>query len=61
MRMLKNKEIQEVIDHLTQASYNTQRNLYPAIPAKNWGAIYGREEQRIMEKSFQNALTIAQK
>ena len=59
--MITNKEIDSVIDHLTQASYNTQRKLYPAIPAKNWGAIYGREEQRLMEKSFQKVLTITQK
>jgi len=51
----------KVIDHLTQASYNTQRKLYPAIPAKNWGAIYGRKEQKILEINFQNQLTIAQK
>lgn len=51
----------KVIDHLTQASYNTQRKLYPAIPAKNWGAIYGRKEQKILEVNFQNQLTIAQK
>jgi len=59
--MITNKEIDSVIDHLTQASYNTQRKLYPAIPAKNWGAIYGRTEQKIMEKTFQNRLTITQK
>jgi hypothetical protein len=59
--MISNKEIDQVIDHLTQASYNTQRKLFPAIPAKNWGAIYGRTEQKLMEKSFQKQLTIAQK
>lgn len=58
---MKDKEIQDVIDHLTQASYNQQRKLYPAIPAKNWGAIYGRTEQKILENNFQNRLTIAQK
>lgn len=58
---MENKEIQDVIDHLTQASYNQQRKLYPAIPAKNWGAIYGRTEQKILENNFQNRLTIAQK
>ena len=57
---MNDKEINLVIDHLTQASYNTQRKLYPAIPAKNWGAIYGRTEQKIMEKSFQNQLTFKQ-
>jgi hypothetical protein len=56
-----NTLIQDAIDHLTQASYNTQRKLYPAIPAKNWGAIYGRKEQKILEINFQNQLTIAQK
>ena len=59
--MITNKEIDSVIDHLTQASYNTQRKLYPAIPANNWGAIYGRTEQKLMEKTFQNRLTIEQK
>jgi hypothetical protein len=59
--MITNKEIDSVIDHLTQSSYNTQRELYPNIPAKNWGAIYGRTEQKIMEKTFQNRLTITQK
>ena len=59
--MITNKEIDSVIDHLTQASYNTQRKLYPAIPARNWGAIYGRSEQRLMEETFQKVLTIAQK
>ena len=59
--MITNKEIDSEIDHLTQANYNTQRKLYPAIPAKNLGAIYGRTEQKLMEKTFQNRLTIAQK
>ena len=59
--MINNNDIQDAIDHLTQASYNTQRKLYPAIPAKNWGAIYGRKEQKILENNFQNQLTIAQK
>lgn len=59
--MITNKEIDAVVDHLTQVSYNTQRKLYPAIPARNWGAIYGRTEQKIMEKTFQNLLTTASK
>jgi len=58
---MNDKEINQVIDHLTQASYNTQRKLYPAIPAKNWGAIYGRTEQKILENNFQKQLTIAKK
>jgi len=58
---MNNKEINDVIDHLTQASYNEQRKLYPAIPAKNWGAIYGRTEQKILENNFQKQLTIAKK
>ena len=58
---MNNNEIEKVIDHLTQASYNQQRKLYPVIPAKNWGAIYGRKEQKLMEKSFQKTLTTAQK
>jgi len=58
---MNNQEIQHAIDHLTQASYNTQRKLYPAIPAKNWGAIYGRKKVDLLEKNFQNRLTLAQK
>ena len=58
---MNNNEIEKVIDHLTQASYNTQRKLFPNIPAKDWGAIYGRKEQKLMEKSFQKVLTITQK
>jgi len=58
---MNDKEIQHAIDHLTQASYNEQRKLFPAIPAKNWGAIYGRTEQKILENNFQKQLTIAQK
>jgi len=58
---MNNKEINDVIDHLTQASYNQQRKLYPAIPAKNWGAIYGRTEQKILEENFKKQLTITQK
>ena len=58
---MNNNEIEKVIDHLTQASYNTQRKLFPAIPAKNWGAIYGRKEHKLMEKSFQKSLTTSQK
>ena len=57
---MNNKEINDVIDHLTQASYNQQRKLYPAIPAKNWGAIYGHTEQKILENNFQKQLTTAQ-
>lgn len=59
--MITNKEIDSVIDHLTQSSYNTQRKLYPAIPAKNWGAIYGRTEQVQLENNYNKALTTAQK
>lgn len=58
---MNNKEINDVIDHLTQASYNQQRKLYPAIPAKNWGAIYGRTEQKILEENFKKQLTIVKK
>ena len=58
---MNNKEINDVIDHLTQASYNQQRKLYPAIPAKNWGAIYGRTEQKILEENFKKQLSITQK
>ena len=58
---MNNNEIEKVIDHLTQASYNTQRKLFPAIPAKDWGLVYGKKEVALMEAKFQKRLTIAQK
>ena len=59
--MITNKEIDSVIDHLTQASYNQQRLLFPHIPTKNWGLVYGEKKVTLMEKSFQKVLTTAQK
>ncbi len=56
-----NNEIEKVIDHLTQASYNEQRRLFPHIPAKDWGLVYGKKEVALMEKSFQKSLTTSQK
>ena len=48
---MKNNEIEKVIDHLTQASYNEQRRLFPHIPAKDWGLIYG--EKKVSKKCWQ--------
>ena len=45
-----NDEIKKVIDHLTQASYNEQRRLFPHIPAKDWGLVYG--EKSLYGKKF---------
>jgi hypothetical protein len=55
-----NNEIEKVIDHLTQASYNEQRRLFPHIPVKNWGLVYGEKKVTLMEKGFQKFLTITQ-
>jgi CMP-N-acetylneuraminic acid synthetase len=56
------KEItDQVIDHLTQASYNEQRRRFPEVYHKKWGAIYGGKEQILLEKNFQKVLTIASK
>ena len=54
-------EIQKAIDYLTQVSYNEQRKLFPNIPAKDWGLVYGKKEVALMEKSFQKSLTTSQK
>jgi len=59
--MISNKEIDNVIDHLTQVSYNTQRKLYPEIKASRWGKVYGEGVAKKLESNFQKHLTIAQK
>jgi hypothetical protein len=59
--MISNKEINNVIDHLTQVSYNTQRKLYPEIKASRWGKIYGEGVLKKLESNFQKQLTIESK
>ena len=59
--MISNEEIDNVIDHLTQVSYNTQRKLYPEIKASRWGKVYGEGVAKKLENNFQKQLTIAQK
>jgi hypothetical protein len=59
--MISNKEINNVIDHLTQVSYNTQRKLYPEIKASRWGKIYGEGVLKKLENNFQKQLTIESK
>lgn len=57
--MIKNNEIQEAIDFLTQCSYTHNRNL-GETPSR-LALIFGVKKVEIMEKNFQNTLTIAQK
>ena len=57
--MTNNKEIELVIDHLTQASYNANRNLGES--PERLALVFGKKEVTLMEKKFQKRLTIAQK
>jgi len=57
--MIKQNEIQNAIDFLTQANYNHNRKL--GETPKRLALIFGKEKVQIMEKTFQNRLTIAQK
>ena len=56
---MENKEIEMVIDHLTQASYNANRNLGES--PERLALIFGKKEVALMEAKFQKRLTIAQK
>ena len=56
---MEDTEIQKVIDHLTQASYNANRNLGES-PAR-LALVFGKKEVALMETKFQKHLTIAQK
>jgi hypothetical protein len=57
--MIKQNEIQEAIDFLTQANYNHNRKL--GETPKRLALIFGKGKVEIMEKNFSNRLTIAQK
>ena len=56
---MNNNEIEKVIDHLTQASYNANRNLGES--PERLALIFGKKEVALMEAKFQKRLTIAQK
>ena len=56
---MENKEIEMVIDHLTQASYNANRNLGES--PERLALIFGKKEVALMETKVQKRLTIAQK
>jgi len=57
--MITNKEIEKVIDHLSQASYNANRHL--GETPERLSLIFGKKEVTLMEKNFQKRLTITQK
>lgn len=57
--MIKQNEIQEAIDFLTQANYNHNRKL--GETPKRLALIFGKEKVQIMEKNFSKDLTITQK
>ena len=56
---MEDTEIQEVIDHLTQASYNANRNLGES--PERLALIFGKKEVALMETKLQKSLTTAQK
>ena len=57
--MITNNEIEKVIDHLTQANYNHNRNLGES--PERLALVFGKKEVALMETKFQKRLTIAQK
>ena len=50
-----NTEIKKVIDHLTQASYNHNRNLGES--PERLALVFGKKEVSLMEDKFQNKIT----
>ena len=52
---MKDTEIQEVIDHLTQASYNANRNLGES--PERLALVFGKKEVALMEENFQDKMT----
>ena len=52
-------EIEKVIDHLTQASYNANRNMGES--PERLALVFGKKEVALMETKFQKRLTVAQK
>ena len=52
-------QIQEVIDYLTQANYNYNRNLGES--PERLALVFGKKEVALMEAKFQKRLTVAQK
>ena len=56
---MENKEIEMVIDHLTQGSYNANRNLGES--PERLALVFGKKEVALMEAKFQKRLTVAQK
>ena len=53
------KEIKNAIDFLTQANYNANRERGES--PRRLALVFGKEKVAIMEKTFQNRLTITQK
>ena len=50
-----NTEIKKVIDHLTQASYNANRNLGES--PERLSLVFGKKEVALMEENFQDKMT----
>ena len=52
---MRDTEIQEVIDHLTQASYNANRNLGES--PERLALVFGKTKVALMEDNFQDKMT----
>jgi len=59
--MIKNNEIQDAIDFLSQANYNRNREANPSVAPERWEKVYGERIAKLLEINFQNRLTITQK
>ena len=53
--MINNKEIEMVIDHLTQSNYNHNRNLGES--PERLALVFGKKKVALMEDKFQNKMT----
>ena len=56
---MNNKEIDLVIDFLTQSNYNHNRKL--GVTPEKFALLYGEKKVSLMEKSFEKVLTTTQK
>ncbi len=52
---MEDTEIKMVIDHLTQASYNANRNLGES--PERLALVFGKKEVALMEDNFQDKMT----
>ena len=56
---MNDKELNQIIGHLTQSSYDHNRSLGES--PERLALVFGKKEVALMEAKFQKRLTIAQK